>query len=436
MGPFRRAPGPMDMGFMNFEPPSFPQPSVPAPGQEEQPWYGDRSTASMMLAALSNGLGGMTLRGKSGMSGINNAVFASGAKQSKRNRSMDYLKENNPKLHETLIGLPEEVRDLYMGEAFKAMFKQPDDRFKTLDANDKEKVGLPADGNFKMNMVTGEISAIGNGGVSIKMPNQAGAPPPGWRNVYDEQGNLVTQEIIPGGVADLEQQEAAAKEGDRATQKGNAASTVVTDLERSVELVDEGNASDIFGDTGSSWFGELLDVAEGLTAIGLSTIPGGRTDASQALQLSESARSNIGIDSLQTMRENSPTGGALGQVPFQQQKRLEQLYGQLNPVEMAPEEYIFNANRVINLYTDIIYGNSAERAKLVEQGVINEQQNREIEGRYKVLNRDASGRKFDVSNPPPDWPYSPAEWAKQPEQNRLQMWNRYEREAAPRWYSQ
>jgi hypothetical protein len=57
--------------------------------------------------------------------------------------------------------------------------------------------------------------------------------------------------------------------------------------------------------------------------------------ASPAYELNqhlESVKSNISIEELQKMREASPTGGALGQIPVQQQRFLMQLRGSLEPM--------------------------------------------------------------------------------------------------------
>ena len=171
-GPMRNGFSPaMAMGLLS-------EPEVAQPGvEEESPWYGSRDQAAMMMAALSNGLAGLTLRGRSGMAPINNATFANARKNIKRNQSMDFLAENNPELHKQLMQLPEEVRDLYMGEAFKAMFAEPKDSYSILSGEQKEKLGLPADGSFKINTATGEVSGIGNGGTTINNNMGGGAKP-------------------------------------------------------------------------------------------------------------------------------------------------------------------------------------------------------------------------------------------------------------------
>ena len=413
-------------------------------GMAKKPFHKDNDRMAMMFSALSDGFGGMTMSGKSGMAAMNKANYASGMEGVKKNRSMDYLLKNNPELAQKMLQIAPEYRDQFMEAALTAS-ADPQDSYRPPTAEEYAAYGIPTTNGrptsgkpFRVNSTTGKLEAVGGGGTTINNAAAVGTPPAGYRNVFDEGGRVSHMEVIPGGPAATELANANNKAVGRAVQKGNAASTVVQDLERSIELVADGNASNIFGDAtdGIPFLGPLVDVAEGATAVGLSKMPGGRTDASQALQLSESARSNIGIDQLQTMRDNSPTGGALGQVPFQQQVRLEALLGQLNPAQMKPDEYEYNANRVINLYSDLVYGSRAQRTQMLEDGTLDRATFAEIESRYKPLTRDASGRPFDLTNAPPDFDADPAAYQRATEDQKLRMWNLYELERFPKWYEQ
>jgi hypothetical protein len=163
-------------------------------------------------------------------------------------------------------------------------------------------------------------------------PQGAGGakPPPGYR--YTTGGAL---EPIPGGPVAERNQLRDQKAQQRQTEVSRAAQTVVEDLGRAMEII------------------ENSYTASGPVMGNTRFIPG--TPSYQAKQLLESVKSNIGIDRLQAMRDSSPTGGALGQVPFQQQQRLEQLLGSLDLNQ--PEEMLLdNIKRVSNLYQDIIHG--------------------------------------------------------------------------------
>ena len=55
----------------------------------------------------------------------------------------------------------------------------------------------------------------------------------------------------------------------------------------------------------------------------------------------QTIKANIGFDKLQDMRDNSPTGGALGQVAIQELERLEAVLGSL---DQSQSEEQFKAN--------------------------------------------------------------------------------------------
>lgn len=111
-----------------------------------------------------------------------------------------------------------------------------------------------------------------------------------------------------------------------------------------------------------------------------------------------SAKSNIGLDRLQQMRENSPTGGALGQVPFQQQKRLEQVYGEVD-LGMEIPEIEDNIKRIQNIYTDIIYGAPEERALAVQEGRMTQEESEAVDSLYSDVSFDLMGRSKQTAPP-------------------------------------
>ena len=168
-------------------------------------------------------------------------------------------------------------------------------------------------------------------------------------------GELGTITPIPGSPADIAAKALAKKAKGRQSQKERAGLTVIQDLRRALEIVR----------TAPSATGIPAEITSDLPVIGK------QTPAGEAKALIESALSNVGLDTLQTMRENSPTGGALGQVPIQQQKRLEQVLGSLD-VGQRTEVVEDNLKRVINIYMDIVYGTPDEIQKLVDEGEISE----------------------------------------------------------------
>lgn len=136
----------------------------------------------------------------------------------------------------------------------------------------------------------------------------------------------------------------------RQKSKARAGGTVIQDLGRALHLVESEGVG-------------------GLEAMFTKWLPASISDTAQAEAHIQSALSNVGLDTLQDMRENSPTGGALGQVPIQQQKRLEQVLGSLD-VTQSEDVLADNLNRMINVYMDIVYGTVDEIAEMANKGEI------------------------------------------------------------------
>lgn len=69
------------------------------------------------------------------------------------------------------------------------------------------------------------------------------------------------------------------------------------------------------------------------------------------------------------MREASPTGGALGQVPVQQQQYLMTVKGSLNAT-LQSDVLKENLNDVYNIYLDAMFGSPQELSEGVRTGKI------------------------------------------------------------------
>jgi len=224
-------------------------------------------------------------------------------------------------------------------------------------------------------------------------------PPPGTANlpggqVWRIRNGQPTIEAIPGSEAEREAEQRETQRLGRDATRQRAGATVVREVGRGLELMPKivgWGAMAPGGETETTGAGEIAGANARLV---LSRIPG--TAENQFMQNIESALSNVGLDVLQSMRDNSPTGGALGQVPFQQQQRLEQVLGAFKITMPRPviEE---NLKYLNNAYMDIMFGSQAEREKLVQQGMLSAEQNAQIEYAYYDLNWD----KFGRMRPPP-----------------------------------
>jgi hypothetical protein len=83
------------------------------------------------------------------------------------------------------------------------------------------------------------------------------------------------------------------------------------------------------------------------------SIPG--TNAYNASRLLDSLKGRIAFESLQRMREASPTGGALGAVSDTEQKMLQNSVAALDP-NMSPELLERSLQRIEGMYLDVIHG--------------------------------------------------------------------------------
>jgi len=199
--------------------------------------------------------------------------------------------------------------------------------------------------------------------------------PPASSSSTPPASSSSTPNTNTSGVTTIEipkSREAREKESGRLKQTRRAGATVIQDLQRGLDIIQ------------NDW-SSLSSATAGIA----KKIP--LTDAKTLDGYIQSALSNVGLDTLQTMRENSPTGGALGQVPVQQQKRLEQVLGSLD-IEQRPEIIEDNLKRIINIYKDISYGTPDEIMNLLKQGEITSEIAEGAKDRYE-LSFDDFGRK-------------------------------------------
>lgn len=135
-------------------------------------------------------------------------------------------------------------------------------------------------------------------------------PPLGFRFTTD--GNL---EAIPGGPADIKGQQAAKKEKGLKDAATAQAQTVIATIDSALDKVGSNTA--------------------GLGGSIMSRVPG-----SEAVNLEsdiDTIKANLGFATLQEMRRNSPTGGALGQVAVQELNMLQSTVASLNTKQSPPQ---------------------------------------------------------------------------------------------------
>jgi hypothetical protein len=220
---------------------------------------------------------------------------------------------------------------------------------------------LPAGAVDKIiSQVNTKASLVGGGGV--------GTIPPGFELRKDPATGALSMAPIPGGPAEIEAMEQADKAKGRKTQQARAGGTVVQDLQRALNIV------------------QTNPKATGRSAAAIALLPEvvrAETDYQAAQGMVQSALSNVGLDTLQQMRENSPTGGALGQVPIQQQQRLEQVLGSLD-LSQRKEVVEDNIKRVINIYMDSIHGFKEQVEDAYSRGEITDEQRKAYGFRHNL----------------------------------------------------
>lgn len=167
----------------------------------------------------------------------------------------------------------------------------------------------------------------GSGGVNINIP--APTPPSGYMNEYDEQGNFIGVKPTPGGPVETSRMQA-----EQSQQRYS--DVVLEDIGRYKALV-----------SGESAF----DPVTGFTGTQVARVPG--TKAFDASQLADTISAGIAFDRLQSMREASPTGGALGAVTEREMDLLKSSLGSISQSQ-GQDQLLQNLNRLERIYSDIM----------------------------------------------------------------------------------
>lgn len=166
-------------------------------------------------------------------------------------------------------------------------------------------------------------------------------PPTGYDWARDAEGYpIIDPETgtgyyvpVPGGPAEADVAAAEEQAAGQRNQQLIAADLVVEDIDHALNLAG--------------------DWTTGLLGAGVRLIPG--TPAADLAATLNTIESNVAFDALQEMRNNSPTGGALGAVT---ERELELLSSTLGSLKQSQSEAQFRRNleRLKVLYLDVIHG--------------------------------------------------------------------------------
>jgi hypothetical protein len=303
------------------------------------------------------------------------------------------------------FGLPEGIRFQRGPDGKIEELKVSGAGFRVLTREEKAQQGLPIDANLQIGP-DGKVSEVVRGPlVTVDTGSTFGPVPAGFQRVRDPETGDVREIEIPGGAAERQRLEEERKALGRQTQTARAGGTVVQDLQRALNLVQ----------TNPNVTGRTAAVT-----LALPEVARAETDVQAAEAFIQSALSNVGLDTLQQMRENSPTGGALGQVPIQQQQRLEQVLGSLD-LTQRKEIVEDNLKRVINIYSDIINGTPEQIMERFNRGEISKNQADDLSFRLELsfdergnplpkkprTGRDRRVPQYTPPAPPPATPAAP-----------------------------
>lgn len=146
--------------------------------------------------------------------------------------------------------------------------------------------------------------------------------------IKDFSGNDILVKIDPDNPEAIKKAEGTKKENIIAKN-----TTVLDNINEVKNIVKEGN------------------LTSGIGAMIAQYVPS--SDAYDAQELIKSITANIGFDRLQQMRDESPTGGALGQVSVMELEQLQASIASLNLLQ-SKDQFLRNLGLVEKRYTDIM----------------------------------------------------------------------------------
>jgi hypothetical protein len=214
------------------------------------------------------------------------------------------------------------VRDAFLSATLKESDRLQNETTRLRDAMTDERTRAEGAANRAV-QVRGQNLADARAREMADAQRAQSKAPPGYR--FTPEGNL---EAIPGGPADIK----AGAEGAKAERRQAATAAAAQNV---LGAVDE--AQKLVGMTTTGVPGQVLSRVGGTRARDLQS------------QL-ETIKGNLGFDRLQEMRDNSPTGGALGQVAVQELMALQSTVASLDQAQ-SDEQLRRNLDKIRRHYT-------------------------------------------------------------------------------------
>jgi len=282
--------------------------------------------------------------------------------QRAKNAAVKYVSDNNPQLGKLLEEGGIEAKDaveaiqkskepIKVGDflvnydsktkqaaiAFDGSKREPQQTYTILTDDEKKTNGLPVNIQYQRNNTTGKIERIAGADVPV------GAPPQGYQYVVDTdaEGRSVTRmQVIPGSPQADELKKAQERVSNGKRAKYNKFTYVVGPAIDTAIAIAQNDDNWAAGMPGA--FVEQLGKLSG----GVLSAESSRLALTEQLTV---IRADIGFSKLQDMRDNSPTGGALGQVALQELYFLQTSLAPLNP-NMKAEELVTSLEKIKTHY--------------------------------------------------------------------------------------
>ena len=226
--------------------------------------------------------------------------------------------------------------------------EKPAETFRTLDAAAVEKqFGFQnvTPGLYRMNTTTGKLESVGGGGGTQVTIKNEGSIPEGYRRIRDPQGNPLYDEPLPGSPAAAKFEAARKAEAARAEGRTQASTIVTQEIDALTTALDAEEKA-----TGTDKLNPYVRFT-GIPGKAFEGVPGSARKSAQGFI--DTIRANIGFEQLDKMRQESPTGGALGNITEQELKFLQSTLGTLD-LDSDPAVLRRNLKRIRELYENVM----------------------------------------------------------------------------------
>lgn len=167
-----------------------------------------------------------------------------------------------------------------------------------------------------------------------RLQSQAyGRPPRGSVFALDENGDYILEDVP--GQPGIKKPKLVSLKGGRTGEATASQKILYEDINRAIEIL-------LNSGSYAAGFGAALQI-----------VP--ESNARELSGLLDTIRAQVGFDKLQEMRDNSPTGGALGQISNFENRLLQATLGNLEQTQ-SPEVLTRNLNRLRQVVEGIVHG--------------------------------------------------------------------------------